>query len=138
MITSSDILAKARDFLGVRWMHQGRSIHGIDCAGLVVRVHQDLGLPIEDIRGYRRAPNGHMFLDHIRNWTSLQSQPLPGTIGIFSEVTFACHVGFFGEQEGKTTLVHASLLAGKVVEEVFDESLQRKLLELRGVKGVAY
>jgi len=44
IVTGSDVVAQARKYMGVRWAHQGRSPAGMDCAGLVIRVAQDLGL----------------------------------------------------------------------------------------------
>jgi cell wall-associated NlpC family hydrolase len=53
----SDIVAAARRYLGVRWVHQGRTRHGLDCLGLVVTVARDLGLPVQDITDYGRLPD---------------------------------------------------------------------------------
>ena len=59
MATSrSDIVAAARAYLGVPYMHQGRTRHGLDCIGLVIRVAHDLGLSDYDIDGYKRVPSG--------------------------------------------------------------------------------
>lgn len=54
----ADVVAAARAYIGVPYMHQGRTVHGMDCIGLVVRVAHDLGLSSYDIDGYARVPSG--------------------------------------------------------------------------------
>lgn len=59
----SDIADAARKYLGVRWVHQGRSrVRGLDCLGLVVVTMQDLGLEVEDCTAYRRLPDDKKLL----------------------------------------------------------------------------
>jgi len=59
MANSSIIVEEARKYLGVRWKHQGRSLNGVDCLGLVARVYGDLGLidVSKDRHNYARLPN---------------------------------------------------------------------------------
>lgn len=53
-------VAAARSFIGVRWQHQGRTAHGLDCAGLVMVALQAVGRnPIDSI-GYPRRPYRNM------------------------------------------------------------------------------
>lgn len=136
MATKADVIAAARQYLGVRWVHQGRAAVGIDCAGLLVRVHRDIGLPVEDLKGYKRSSDTLAFLQHIRKQTTFLQLPEPGAIGMFAEATFPCHTGIFSEKNGVLHLIHAKMAAGKVIEEPFIGDLVKQLVEVRGIIGL--
>lgn len=55
-MTGAEIVAAGRQYLGTRWVHQGRSRSGVDCVGLLVLVARDLGIPHQDVRNYDRRP----------------------------------------------------------------------------------
>lgn len=60
-VTRSQIVARARLYLGVPFVHQGRTEWGLDCAGLWIRVMTDLGLTDFDFTHYLREPDGETF-----------------------------------------------------------------------------
>lgn len=45
-MTKKDIINK---YLGVPYLHQGRSMQGLDCYGLVILIYADLGIKVFDI-----------------------------------------------------------------------------------------
>lgn len=137
MLTRNDIIVEARKWIDTRWVHQGRSEAGIDCAGLLVRVLGDLGLPVEDMQGYRRSPDGVLFREHIFRQTSHADGPAPGCIALFRESKHPTHTGFFAEQEGKLTLIHAYAPVHKVVEEVYTDQFPLQLISVRNIIGIA-
>lgn len=47
-----------------KFLHQGRSIHGADCAGLVILVAQELGIQVVEPKAYSREPGGGI----LRTW----------------------------------------------------------------------
>lgn len=57
MITREKFVAEARSWVGVRWLHQGRTRAGVDCIGLVLATCWALGLTDYDVRGYGRSPD---------------------------------------------------------------------------------
>jgi cell wall-associated NlpC family hydrolase len=136
MSSRQQVVDAARAWLGTRWVHQGRAKAGIDCAGLLIKVHEDLGLPVTDMAGYRRSPDGKSFLEHIRSQTVPAAYPLPGTIGIFRQSNFPCHTGIFAEKNGVVTLIHAYAGAGKVIEEPFIHDWPILLVQLRDIIGI--
>lgn len=137
MVTRQMIVDEARSFLDVPWVHQGRSRHGIDCAGLLIRTMLQLGLPVEDMQGYRRTPNGMEFVEHIRRQTVPAPEIKAGSIGIFREVSFPCHTGFFSfDENGNLHLIHAYIGLGKVIEEPFIHDLPKQLVEVRDIVGI--
>jgi hypothetical protein len=84
-INREDVIAEARKWIGTRWVHQGRSQMGVDCAGLVVLVGQSARFAREDMLGYRRSPDGVLFRQHIFKQTTFEPQPRAGSIGLFRE-----------------------------------------------------
>lgn len=105
---------------------------------MVILVGQALGLPAADLQGYRRAPDGVIFREHIFNQTTFEPQPRPGSIALFREARFPTHTGIFGmDAEGRLTIIHAYMPYGKVVEELFINNWPGKLVAVRNFIGVA-
>ncbi len=135
--TKDDVVAEARKWINTKWVHQGRSKVGIDCAGLLIRVGNALGLDVRDMQGYKRSPEGHRFLEHIRGQTDLVRVPEPGCIAVFRQSYFPCHVGIFTELHGTLHFVHSYMNLGKVMEEQFAHDWPRLLVETRTYRGLA-
>lgn len=58
-MSNVDVVVAARSYVGVKYLHGGRSRHGVDCAGLLVLVARDLGIEVSDASpGYPRHPDG--------------------------------------------------------------------------------
>lgn len=132
------VVDAARSWIGTRWVHQGRTPLGVDCAGLVIKVHDMLGLEAEDMQGYRRTPNANTFLEHIRRQTTPAPEPRPGSLGIFKETRVACHVGIFAwhPKYDCLSLIHAHAAHKKVVEEPFTKDWFFNLVECRDLIGL--
>lgn len=57
-------LEALRNYLGVPFLHQGRTKAGLDCVGLLGCAADDLGIPNEvqaSLKDYARAPDSTMF-----------------------------------------------------------------------------
>ena len=134
-ISVEDIVAEARKWLGVRWIHQGRSAHGVDCAGMIIKVGEALGAKSDDKTGYKRHPNAIEFLTHIRSQTDLADGPAPGRIAVFRQSKFPCHTGIFSEKDGVLHLIHSYIGTGKVIEEPFANHWPSLLVEVRTYRG---
>jgi len=137
-VTPAEISAEARSWLGVQWRHQGRNRAGVDCVGLLIQVGAAFGIACEDMKGYAREPHDTTFLHHLRKYLT----PAPagdtseGTVGIFRQSRFPCHVGIFSEKNGYVTLINARADHGLVVEELFqDNSNSLHLVECRRFPG---
>jgi cell wall-associated NlpC family hydrolase len=128
-VTRDQIVAEARTWLGVRWQHQGRSRAGVDCAGVVIRVAQDLGLTDFDITGYARLATDETMAQACRE----QLVPVafhamqPGDV-----LTLAWqrqrHIGIVGGHAGALTLIHAYLHSRKVVEARLDDAMMARAI----------
>ncbi len=137
MSLRNEFVEAARQYLGTRWVHQGRSIRGVDCVGLLIVSGADIGVTIPDMKGYRRTPQPHIFVTHIRDNSDPQIEPLPGYMGIFRDGSQPCHVGIFAERHGRTSLIHAYAGTGKVMEEPFEHHWPNRLMEIRSIKGIS-
>ena len=113
MIGAADIVTCARAYLGVPWVHQGRSRAGLDCGGLIVRVAQDLGLSAFDVGAYGRQPDGKSLRRYL--W-AFGARPLaelaPGAILLMRFVRFPQHLAIATERG----MIHTYAQAGGVVE----------------------
>lgn len=123
MIDRQQIIDEARKWLGVRFRHQGRTVHGIDCAGLVAVVGNELGLIDFDYTTYKRQSLPHVFIDTFRGIMKEKSMMdrLPGDVLLTRSMDHTCHSVFFSEMpDGSESMIHAYAITRKVVEEPFD------------------
>ena len=60
-IDRANILAAAREYIGVPFKHQGRGHAGIDCGGLITCTAYDCTMRDIQVTGYRREPNPPQF-----------------------------------------------------------------------------
>ncbi len=130
----------ARKYLGVRFRHQGRTMDGIDCAGLLVVSAWDCGINSwskEAHFGYDRLPDGvtvNKIMNCICEKLPVHKETMiPGhivqisyTSGGFERVT---HMGVLTDMGGRYDLgedyvlglIHAYMPKRKVVEHRLDE-----------------
>src|SRR4051812_15046922 len=113
-VTRADVVAEARSWISVRYVHQHRSkVVGVDCAGLVICVARNLGLvsPDFDVNGYERSPDGQSllatcdaFMDRIP-LASLQ----PGDVIVYRFGHAPQHLGIVGDylHAGHHSLIQA-------------------------------
>ena len=57
-----EIADTARNYLGVPFVHQGRSPQGLDCVGLLVQVAEDLGFEAHDFAAYSLRPSSKQLM----------------------------------------------------------------------------
>jgi cell wall-associated NlpC family hydrolase len=110
------IAERARHYLGVPYHHCGRSEHGLDCAGLVVRVCHDLGLMTWDEVDYSQQVNAAYMRECLARWCEpVTAEPLPGDLLWFDVEGNPQHLAVFygGPDE---LMIHATNTKGRVVE----------------------
>lgn len=136
MIDRADIVATARSWLGTPFHHQGRVKRvGVDCAGLIIGVARELGLPAEDLTGYGRRPDS----GELERLCREQMRPIalkaarPGDVYLIEidgrpqHLAFATDVG----------LLHAYAPARKVVEHCIDAGWRARLVAAFALPGIA-
>lgn len=134
-MTGQDIVNAARVYLGVRWLHQGRSPAGLDCIGLVLRVAQDLGLPCPDVvADYGRTPHGQRLMQGLAQY--LQRVPvdeaMPGDVLLMQIEALPHHVAIFTD----AGIIHAAAGFRRVVEHGFDEVWKNRTISAWRWPGV--
>ena len=122
----NQIVAAAREYMGVPFVHMGRDKNGIDCIGLVVRVIFDLGvenLIVSDIKGqydgrfntYSRRPQGN----YLRRMIGQVFTQVPVEKAMKGDILFLTGDNWvhLGIKSQKDAMIHAyALKPGKVCE----------------------
>ena len=139
MVTRADVVAEARSWAGVRWLHQGRNRQGIDCIGLVVVVRKALGIGDYDLAGYPRAPDG-TFMSHFFNAGGMRVgilQTLPADLLLFTDARSPCHVGIITARNGDLLhMIHAHATRHHVLEEPVLSDWQQKWVAAIQMPGI--
>ena len=129
MITRTQIIEAARNYLDVPWLHQGRNIHGIDCVGLLIMVGRDIGLDMKDVKAYS------LYYDPImlaRSFRKNNCKKIPKTNAIAGDIVTirvgnaATHVGILTMKENVLHLIHAYRSSRTVREEVVYPLLKKR------------
>jgi cell wall-associated NlpC family hydrolase len=133
MIRREDIVLEARRWIGTRYKHQGRSLAGVDCAGLIIKVAHNLQLTTHDEANYARRPNGYAMMRSLEmHASSVKRDPLPGDILLFSFQGFPQHLGI----RSNTGMIHSFATARKVVEHAYDDLWKSRLVAVYEYPGV--
>lgn len=130
MTTREDIVATARTFLNVPWVHQGRSMQGVDCVGLATMTAKINDLSTFDLTSYTRLPDGIELVKLLRTQMP-ENQPTMkfglGDLLCFHSNGQPTHVGIVGDYKyGGFSLIHAFNAArptSRVVEHRLDDTL---------------
>lgn len=141
MIAKELVVSTARDWVGVPFLHQGRSRNGVDCAGLVIAVANELGLDViagyVDRADYPRDPSNDNMMRLLRKHLSIvrSGEPQAGDVLHFSFRILPQHVAIY--TGGDNRMVH-SFNSGKhqVIENGFVGPWPRRLRTIYRFKGV--
>lgn len=133
------VVSTARGFLGVPFLHQGRSTRGVDCSGLIVLTVRALGISDFDVKGYPRQPDGRSFEQALRDGGCV---PGPVRVGALLFIRFyrePQHVGFVTDYvHGGHGLIHSYSVAHGVVEHRLDDKWLRRTASAWTLPGVDY
>ena len=139
---SSDIVTEARNYIGVKFRHQGRSLsHGVDCLGLIICIAQQLQLESKqgimlhelDQRIYSKTPDSHRLYQTLH--MHLQEVSIDtisaGHIALMEFDRNPQHLAIISSY-GNNDLgcIHAYAPARKVVEHRLDKVWRRKITHI--------
>ena len=121
------IVEYARELSGVKVQHQGRTLYGVDCIGLVVLTAKKMGFEVEDCTDYSAIPDGVSLVEQLeRKLVKIEvSNRLPGDVAVFAMTKKSPqHLGIFTD----IGVIHTYSYVGKVVEHAFTKSWADKLV----------
>jgi cell wall-associated NlpC family hydrolase len=136
-MTKQELIAHARTWLGVPFQHQGRSRHGVDCAGFLEMLAEATGtLPDEydAPRVYARRPNGEL-LQTVEKFCARAREAAPGVVVLIKwpYVSEPAHVALCTG----STIIHAYSRVGRVVENGYRGLWIRNTHSLWNFPGLA-
>jgi hypothetical protein len=137
MTTASDIVACARQSIGVRFAHQGRNEFGLDCLGLLILTAHKLGVTFDgegvhalDVPHYGRRP------DVVLLKQKLDTHLLPialeqvtvGDVMLLKIDGSPQHLALISDypMAGELGMIHAYAQARQVVEHRYDAHWRRE------------
>lgn len=142
VITRTEIIDTLRGYRDTPYQHQGRipgEGGGLDCAGILACLLQDLGLPCVDRTDYPKFDVCKLLMDALHeNFDQIKLEDAgPADIGVFwtRKKNEWRHVGGFTDYG----LVHCESAMGRrsrVVECVFDQRWSQRLVAAFEVRGV--
>lgn len=135
---ASDFVALVRTFVGVKFRHQGRSRHGVDCAGLFVAAMREgacLPAAFRDPEGYGRLPSTELIAMVAKFCTPVAS-PEPACLVLLRWPLHAdpSHLALCTGP----TLIHAYAFARRVVEHGYRGAWLRDTHSLYRLPGLTY
>ena len=139
MITSTDIIQSARKWIGTPFVHQGRCLGaGVDCAGVVIGVAQDLNIAPDDFadpKGYAPNPANRLIEQLMDKWLVRvpKGNAKPGDILFFRYARLPQHMGILTD---RGTFIHAYKVGPGVVEVTYDRAWQRATVRAYRFRGV--
>lgn len=130
-MSGSSVIGIARSFIGVPFLHQGRSRAGVDCLGLVICTLQEQGIlpPNFERRDYARHPSTNdQLTEGVARYCTRLEQPQPGCMLTLAWHRNPPHVALYSERD---TLIHADARRG--VERVVEHGYRGPWRRLRAV-----
>lgn len=125
-----EIVSAARRMIGVPWVHQGRSVEGIDCAGLIIKIGNEIGVMDWDLKDYDRKATQAAMLQicrqHLTEIPRVALQPGDMVVLRFQETN---HIGIIGDyKHGGLSIIHAQAThPRRVGENRFDDDWMKLL-----------
>lgn len=138
MIGADSIIAAARAYLRVPYVHRGRSRRGLDCAGLVLAVARDLGLPYPQQKlCYRPWPDLALLDALLPQFCDPAPAAAPGCILRLTVAGRPQHLGIAATLRGEPSVIHVNAAIGRVVEHAVDRRTERRIVAAWQFQGAA-
>lgn len=142
IVTGTDVVARAREWVGAPWVHQGRSRLGCDCGGLAIGIGRELGLDVVcgyvDYTDYPRNPANHFMVELMRQYMRRINleQMQAGDWMHFQFSRIPQHIGMYTGDGG---MIHATNQVGveRVIEIPLTQKWRDRLAGVYRYKGVA-
>lgn len=130
-----ELIKEARTYLGVPWVHQGRSRKGVDCAGFILLTLWKFGIKANSMVGYSRKPDGVLLEKTMDEQPSMHKLPRGSKLSIGDILLFRIkrhpqHVALVTESKTSEFGMIHSYNGGqkKVVEHDLADYWKRKIV----------
>jgi cell wall-associated NlpC family hydrolase len=137
MINVGDLIDNYRTWLGVRFLHQGRSRLGCDCLGYIAAGAAEIGSPVflDNLPiNYGRDPQS-LLLEKLERLTrKIDLQPGCLVTVQWPNTPFASHGAIYTG----TTLLHSYQASGKVIEATYGRQWVARTTGAWAIPLVAY
>jgi cell wall-associated NlpC family hydrolase len=115
VISADTVIAQARTWVGVRFLHQGRTRSGVDCLGFIAALMAELGstTALENLPlNYSRSPQAQLLsiISAVTREIELQAAAL--VVIQWPLAPFPSHAGIYTG----ANLIHCNAAEGRVVE----------------------
>lgn len=93
MINEAKIINK---YLGIPFQHKGRTLSGLDCYGLVIKIYEDLGYEIFDLENYEERwfeGKSNYFVENYHKQWAMVSYPKLFDVVLFKHNSAVNHCG---------------------------------------------
>lgn len=137
MVTGDQVIAQAREWVGVRFLHQGRSRAGADCIGFVAALCAELGLmtPLAALpNNYARAPAAQLIegLERLAGRCELK----PGAL-LLIKLPLTAYPSHAAIYTG-SSMIHSDGMRGCVVEHSYGRPWTNRTDSVWTLPGVTY
>lgn len=123
------VLAAAKSAIGTPFRHQGRTLRGLDCAGLAIHCAQAAGIATYDETDYPRQPGGGRLEAAFDKQPELKrinvSEMMPGDVLLMTFEGQPQHVAIAGNNG---TIIHAYETLGRVVEHGLNDFWRKRIV----------
>lgn len=134
-VTREQVVAAARRYMDVPWVHQGRSMLGVDCIGLHVCPARDLGTTAFDITDYGILADGYRLRRVLQEQCGAPhpiARMRPADIILMRFRLLPHHIAM----ATNTGMLHSSASVGRVVETSINRRLRSMMIEAYRFPGV--
>lgn len=131
------IIDAARALLAVPFHHQGRSIKGVDCAGVVYLAAWANHIALEDVQGYGRQPSGKVQLELERQMIRVPLAEVEVGDVLLIRFDEPQHVALV-TNVAPLCIIHAYGQVGRVVEHQVDEHYMKRILRAYRFRELAH
>jgi cell wall-associated NlpC family hydrolase len=142
VIPAAALIAEARKLIGTPFRHQGHSVHGVDCLGLIYVAALNAGLHLEELPEFKRV-NGWNYgrsadpqvLAHVSALCRPTPMAVPGCL-LFFQFPRVAYPQHFAIYTGRN-MIHADARRG-VVEHIYGQPWVRQTHSMWLLPGVDY
>ena len=137
MVNGERLVQCARQFLGVRFAHQGRHpTQGLDCLGLLLVTAAEAGLRLKgempitlDRRDYGYRPDTEQLQRMLAHYLCRVEEPSPGDVLLLTIEGRPQHLALVSDypMPGELGMIHAYALSRKVVEHRLDAAWRARI-----------